>query len=281
MNQQLKELSDEGQPRPFAMGARDKTAPSDMPLYQRGETSKPAASVPRGFLQVVEAKGMPITDGSGRRELAEWIASAENPLTARVMTNRVWHHLFGRGLVASVDNFGTTGEKPSNIALLDHLTARFVEGGWSVKKLIREIMLSRAYGLSTNHEPANHSTDPENTLVWRMTPRRLDAESARDAMLAISGKLETTPPVGSTPARIGDNFAGIATVRAANEAISDCKRQSGRNDHACTIPLPSEQSHDAIARRSLVKAASRQAGGRQNIRANCLCAGLRTRADGD
>ena len=220
VNQQLKELSDEGQPRPFAMGARDKTAPSDMPLYQRGETSKPAASVPRGFLQVVEAKGMPITDGSGRRELAEWIASAENPLTARVMTNRVWHHLFGRGLVASVDNFGTTGEKPSNIALLDHLTARFVEGGWSVKKLIREIMLSRAYGLSTNHEPANHSTDPENTLVWRMTPRRLDAESARDAMLAISGKLETTPPVGSTPARIGDNFAGIATVRAANEAIS-------------------------------------------------------------
>jgi len=220
VNQQLKEIGDDGQPRPFAMGARDKTVHGDMPLYQRGEPSKPGAPVPRGFLQVVPANGMLITGGSGRRELAEWIASPENPLTARVMTNRVWHHLFGRGLVASVDNFGTMGETPSNPALLDHLTAHFVEGGWSVKELIREIILSRAYRLGSTYEPANNSTDPENTLVWRMTPRRLEAEAARDAMLAVSGKLETKPPVGSIPARIGDNFAGIATMRAGNEAIS-------------------------------------------------------------
>ena len=220
VNQQLTELGDDGHPRPFAMGASDKTLPADMPLYLRGEPSKPAAPVPRGFLQVVPVKGMPITAGSGRRELAEWIASPENPLTARVMTNRVWHHLFGRGLVASVDNFGTMGETPSNLALLNYLTSRFIEGGWSVKELIREIVLSRAYQLATTYESNNHSTDPDNTLVWRMAPRRLDAEAARDAMLAVSGKLETAPPVGSTPARIGDNFAGIAAVRAANEAIS-------------------------------------------------------------
>jgi|GEM_PF-33299 len=220
VNQQLKELGDDGRPRPFAMGARDKTLPADMPLYLRGEPNKPANTVPRGFLQVVAVKGAPITAGSGRRELAEWIASPENPLTARVMTNRVWHHLFGRGLVASVDNFGTMGETPSNPALLDHLTARFVERGWSTKALMREIMLSRAYQLATTYESANHSADPDNTLVWRMTPRRLDAEAARDAMLAVSGKLETTPPVGSTPARLGDNFAGIAATRAATEATS-------------------------------------------------------------
>ncbi len=220
VNTQLKNLDADGKPKPLAMGMREKSASADMPLYQRGEPSKPADAVPRGFLQVVPAKGAPITTGSGRRELADWIASPENPLTARVMTNRVWHHLFGRGLVTSVDNFGTMGEAPSNPALLDHLTTRFIEQGWSVKKLIREIMLTRAYQLGTNYESANYSTDPDNTLVWRMTPRRLDAEAARDAMLAVAGKLETTPPVGSTPARIGDNFAGIAATRAATEATS-------------------------------------------------------------
>jgi dienelactone hydrolase/Ca2+-binding EF-hand superfamily protein len=219
-NQQIKELGADGYPRPFAMGAREKTAPGDMPLYQRGEPSKPADTVPRGFLRVLPLKGAPINAGSGRRELADWIASPENPLTARVMTNRIWHHLFGRGLVTSVDNFGTMGEAPSNPALLDYLTARFVEQGWSVKTLVREIMLTRAYQLGTNYESANYSTDPDNTQVWRMTPRRLDAEAARDAMLAVAGKLEKTPPLGSVPARIGDNFAGIAAARAATEATS-------------------------------------------------------------
>jgi hypothetical protein len=202
------------------MGARDKATGGDMPLYQRGEPSKPADPVPRGYLQVVPVKGAPITAGSGRHELADWIASPENPLTARVMANRVWHHLFGLGLVTSVDNFGTMGEAPSNTALLDHLAARFVEQGWSVKKLIREIVLSRAYQLGTNYDSANYATDPDNVLVWRMTPRRLDAEAARDAMLAVSGRLETTPPLGNIAARIGDNFSGVAAIRAAAEATS-------------------------------------------------------------
>src|SRR6185503_12304010 len=134
---------------------------------------------------------------SGRRELAEWVASPENPLTARVMANRVWHHLFGRGLVPSVDNFGAMGERPSHPALLDYLAARFVAQGWSVKTLIREIVLSHAYQLATTYDASNYTADPENALGWRMTPRRLDAEAARDAMLAVSGRLQLQPPIGS------------------------------------------------------------------------------------
>lgn len=223
VNERLKQLGEDGKPRPFAMGARDKVAPSDMPLYQRGEPNKPADPVPRGYLQVVPVKGAPITAGSGRRELADWIASPENPLTARVMANRVWHHLFGRGLVTSMDNFGTMGDAPSNPALLDHLSACFVEHGWSVKKLIREVVLSRAYQLGTNYESANYAIDPDNTLVWRMTPRRLDAEAARDAMLAVAGKLDPFPPLVSTPARLGDGFAGLAATRAAAESTSGAR----------------------------------------------------------
>ncbi len=220
VNSQIKNLGADGKPRPFAMGVREKSNPADIPLYQRGEPSKPADPVPRGFLQVVSAKGAPIKAGSGRRELADWIVSPENPLTARVMVNRIWHHLFGRGLVPSVDNFGTMGEQPGNPALLDHLAARFVEQGWSVKKLIREIVLTRAYQLGTNYESFDYNTDPDNALVWRMTPRRLDAEAARDAMLAVSGKLVLQPPLGSTPARIGDSFVGLAAGRAPAEAAS-------------------------------------------------------------
>jgi hypothetical protein len=202
------------------MGARDKTNPGDMPFYQRGEPDKPAGSVPRGFLQVVAEPGAPIQSGSGRRELADWIASPENPLTARVMTNRVWHHLFGRGLVPTVDNLGTMGDKPSHPALLDYLAARFMEQGWSVKKLIREIVLSRAYQLSTTYDASHMLADPENTLVWRMSPRRLDAEATRDAMLAVSGRLELRPPLGSVAARVGNNFVTPAVFRADAEAAS-------------------------------------------------------------
>ncbi|HEY1110954.1 MAG TPA: DUF1549 and DUF1553 domain-containing protein, partial [Opitutaceae bacterium] len=215
----LRELDADGKPRPFAMAARDKPNPADMPLYLRGEPAKPAKPVARGFLQVLPS-GAPITTGSGRRELADWVASPENPLTARVMVNRVWHHLFGRGLVSSPDNFGAMGERPSHPALLDTLAARFVEQGWSVKTLIREIVLSRAYQLATTYQEANYTSDPDNTLVWRMTPRRLDAEAARDAMLAVSGKLDLTPPFASAPARVGNNFTGLVASYASREATS-------------------------------------------------------------
>jgi hypothetical protein len=121
---------------------------------------------------------------SGRREFADWIASAENPLTARVFVNRVWTWLFGAGLVRTVDNFGTTGEKPSHPELLDYLAARFVEEGWSVKKLVREIVLSRTWQQAVG--------SGENPLFAHANRRRLDAEQLRDTLLAVSGKLDLT-----------------------------------------------------------------------------------------
>ena len=135
---------------------------------------------------------------SGRLELAEWLTSDRNPLTPRVMANRVWQHLFDQGLVQSVDNFGVTGDVPSHPELLDHLARRFVREGWSVKKLVRAIVLTRAYRLGFgDHAEANLAVDPANRLVWRHTPRRLDAEEIRDATLAASGKLDRTRPEGS------------------------------------------------------------------------------------
>jgi hypothetical protein len=140
---------------------------------------------------------------SGRRELAEWLTHARNPLTSRVMVNRVWHHLFGRGLVSSVDNFGVTGDVPSHPELLDHLAARFVRDGWSVKKLIREIVLSRTYRLSSGEGSAEaRRADPANRLLWRHSARRLGAEEIRDAMLAASGRLVGVRPSASPAGRL-------------------------------------------------------------------------------
>jgi hypothetical protein len=122
--------------------------------------------------------------------LADWIASPDNPLTARVMVNRIWHHVFGAGLVRSVDNFGRRGEAPTHPALLDWLAVRFVEEGWSVKKMIRAMVLSRAYRMASDHDAAAQAIDPDNKLLGRMTRRRLEAEAIRDAVLLVSGELD-------------------------------------------------------------------------------------------
>src|SRR5262249_8213633 len=129
--------------------------------------------------------------GSGRLELARQMTDrAVNPLVARVMVNRVWHHLFGRGLVASVDNFGVLGEPPTHPELLDHLADRFAREGWSVKKLIRELVLSATYRMASEPSPEGDKVDPSNLLLHRMRLRRLEGEAVRDAMLAVSGRLE-------------------------------------------------------------------------------------------
>jgi hypothetical protein len=132
-------------------------------------------------------------DQSGRRQLGEWLAAKDNPLPARVMANRVWHWLIGQGLVRTVDNFGTTGELPSHPELLDHLAVTFVEDGWSVKKLVRRIVLSQTYQQSSNPKSEIRdpkSADPENQLLGRMNRRRLEAECLYDAMLSASGELD-------------------------------------------------------------------------------------------
>jgi len=137
-------------------------------------------------------------------ELAEWIASRDNPLTARVYVNRIWSKLFGRGLVATPDNFGASGQTPSHPELLDYLAVTFVDDGWSTKRLIRRLVLSHAYRLSTEYSAKNFQRDPENALAWRMSPRRLDAEAIRDSILSTAGVLDLKPPVGSVVARGGE-----------------------------------------------------------------------------
>ena len=134
---------------------------------------------------------------SGRLELAQWLRSRENPLTPRVMVNRIWAHLFGQGIVRTVDNFGSTGESPANLVLLDHLAPEFMHNGWSVKHAVREMVLSQAYQFSSVSDAKDFATDPDNRLVWRQTSRRLDAEEIRDAMLAAAGNLDLNRPVGS------------------------------------------------------------------------------------
>ncbi len=212
-----------GPPRAFAMGVRERDEGVDSPLYERGELDQPGEVVPRGLVQVLCAETpAPIAAGSGRRELADWLASPANPLTARVMVNRVWLHLFGRGLVPTPDNFGAAGQPPSHPELLDHLAVKFMDDGWSVKRLIRRIVLSRAYQLDSAHDPRNFEADPDNVLVWRMSKRRLEAEALRDAMLFVGGQLAAEPPVGSAVARTGEGLALF--VRVAGLDASDTHR---------------------------------------------------------
>ena len=202
----------DGTPKQFVTCVLEREKPRDSALLLRGEVQKPGDLVPRGLPMLADG-GSHIDSGSGRKELAEWIASPDNPLTSRVLVNRVWLHLFGQGLVVTPDNFGLSGQAPTHPALLDHLAARFVKEGWSVKKLIRELMTSRVYALSTAHDAKNYDADPDNTLLWRMTPRRLDAESIRDAMLLTAGKLDLTPPTGSAVAIYGEGYVtGVQTV---------------------------------------------------------------------
>jgi len=215
---QLASYEADGTPKLSAMGVLDRSVPRDSPLYQRGDLEKPGEIVPRGVVQVVSRKTPTITEGSGRLELAEWLASSENPLTARVLVNRVWLHLFGRGLVPTPDNFGAAGQPPSHPELLDQLAVSFMENRWSVKGLIRQVMLSRAYQLDSRFDARNNELDPDNVLVWRMSKHRLEGEALRDAMLAISGQLDRTRPKGSVVARSGDGYANNALLASAAEA---------------------------------------------------------------
>jgi hypothetical protein len=196
---QLKKLEQRAPQRPTAMAVADGDKIDDFYVCIRGNVHNKGEAVSRGFLQVATRGAMPklTNKQSGRYELADWLASADNPLTARVFANRVWHHLFGAGLVRTMDNFGNTGELPSHPELLDHLAIRFMEEGWSVKKLIREIVLSHTFQQGSGvpedgfaKPQAGGAVDPENRLLWRYHRRRLDAETLRDTMLAVSGQLD-------------------------------------------------------------------------------------------
>jgi cytochrome c553 len=197
----------------YAMGVRDYDEPQDLPVYYRGDLTKPTdAIVPRGFLRIVALSDTPLipTNSSGRLQLAQWITDPENPLTARVAVNRVWQHLFGEGIVATPDNFGHLGSRPVNQDLLDYLAVKFVtEQNWSVKQLVRSLVLSRTYQLSSDLNEVAENVDPANTLLWRASPRRLTAEQLRDSVLAASGRLDTEPPHSGVTAEFGDGYYGV------------------------------------------------------------------------
>ena len=186
---------------PFLHVIKDVDHPENEHVHIRGNKDNPGAEVPRRFLTIL-GDGKPFSEGSGRRELADVIADAANPLTARVMVNRIWLRHFGRGLVGTPSNFGQMGERPTHPELLDYLAARFVEEGWSIKAMHREIMLSATYVLSGEFSAKNYEADPENRLLWRARRRRLDAEALRDSMLFVAGNLDLTP--GGEPAPLDD-----------------------------------------------------------------------------
>jgi hypothetical protein len=160
----------------------------------RGEIKNLGPKTPRGFLKVASIGPAPSisTGSSGRLELARWIASADNPLTARVAVNRIWSRLFGRGLVASVDQFGATGDAPSHPELLDFLAVSYIENGWSTKSMIREIARSKTYQRSSERSAEGLKLDPENRLLSSQNRRRMDAESIHDAVLSLAGRLDLT-----------------------------------------------------------------------------------------
>ncbi|HBN74939.1 MAG TPA: hypothetical protein DD473_03775 [Planctomycetaceae bacterium] len=202
----LKKLEKSAPVIPKTMTVLEENKGEDLSIHIRGNVHNLGEIAPRGVLQVANYGAAPVmpSDESGRLELARWMADPKHPLTSRVMTNRVWHWLFGVGLVRTVDNFGTTGETPSHPELLDYLSTRFVEEGWSVKKLIRSIVMSRTYRISS--QGTTPAADPENRLLSHCHRNRLDAESLRDAMLSISGQLDLTPGGRTFPENLSSDY---------------------------------------------------------------------------
>lgn len=178
--------------KPIVVMAPKEGVPTNLKVHLRGNRFRLGAVVPRRFPLILAGTDQtPLsTKQSGRLELARWIASSKNPLTARVMVNRIWQGHFGTGLVATSDNFGARGETPSHPELLDWLAARFVESGWSVKAMHRLIVLSNSYQMACTTNPRGQAIDPGDRLLWRMPRRRLEAEALHDALLAVAGRLD-------------------------------------------------------------------------------------------
>ncbi|MBK9166438.1 MAG: PSD1 domain-containing protein [Bryobacterales bacterium] len=188
---------------PYLLAIEDLPEPVKQHVYVRGNPDNPGEVAPRRFLTVL-SKGEPPAygSGSGRLELARAIASRDNPLTARVIVNRIWQQHFGQGIVRTPSNFGMNGDRPSHPELLDFLAGRLMDSGWSLKTLHREIVLSSVYGLSAEGVAANERADADNRLLWRAKRRRLEAESLRDAVLAASGSLDLSE--GGPPLPLAD-----------------------------------------------------------------------------
>ncbi|HUF62194.1 MAG TPA: DUF1553 domain-containing protein [Verrucomicrobiales bacterium] len=190
-------------PEPVRVPGVVETEFADQPLFERGNHRRPLETVPRGFLEVFSSEAYP-AGSSGRLELAEDILAPDNPLAARVIVNRLWHHVFGKGIVATTDNFGRLGREPTHPELLDYLACRFADDGWSIRSMLRILVLSDAFSASSQPPPGAAEKDPGNAL-WSYFPvRRLEAEAIRDAILATAGTLDPAlfgPPVSGESGR--------------------------------------------------------------------------------
>ena len=197
---------------PRAMIPADVSEPADESIRRSGQFDQRGEKVPRGFPRVVTNRPPDIPEGkSGRLELGEWLTDVENgagALTARVLVNRLWHHLIGTGIVRTVDNFGRTGEPPSHPELLDYLASELIDSGWSVKAVVREIALSRTFAMASAFNENAYATDPENRLLWRAHRRRVDPEALRDSILTAAGKLDLSP-MDSSVYYLGDQATAV------------------------------------------------------------------------
>lgn len=229
---------------PLAMGLRDRAKPADCKVNIKGDAKKLGEAVPRGFLTACETDGVafqtPPDKQSGRLQLVAWLTQPGHPLTARVIVNRVWQHLFGTGLVQTPNDFGVYGARPTHPELLDYLAVRFVENSWSVKQLIRSIVLSRSYQLSSHTTPKQLTLDDANQLLTRHTRRRLDAESLRDSILFASGELDLQPGEGSLIQHrdILINLAGNLHEPSNKRSVYLCYLRSSPPPELAAFDLP-------------------------------------------
>ena len=205
------ELTDPGSP-PCATAIYDSTKPHDSPIFLRGEADNKGDLAPRRFLEILSGRNRaPFLSGSGRLELASSIINPKNPLTARVLVNRVWLHHFGQGIVSTPDDLGNQSDPPTHPELLDYLALHFMQDGWSIKKLHRQIMLSNTYQQSSATNPRYAQIDPQNHLLWRANLRRLDFEEIRDSVLALGGQLDLT--IGGAPVQLDVGAGGFSHRR--------------------------------------------------------------------
>lgn len=220
------ELSQPPEIPPRAMIPQDVDHPGDESIRIAGQFDRRGRSVPRGFLSVLSDADVQIPAGqSGRLQLARWLTDVDRGagrLAARVLANRVWHHLIGRGLVRTVDNFGRSGETPSHDELLDYLAGELIRSGWSVKHLVRTVVLSRTFAQSSRHDEAAHAVDPDNRLLWRAHRRRLDPEALRDAMLAAAGQLDLAP-MDSSVWYLGDQATAVGDNKVRRRTDFPCR----------------------------------------------------------
>ncbi len=251
------------------MGVQDRASPRDARLLVRGEINQPAQAVARGFVRVLTESPVTIPNSSsGRLELADWLVSRDNPLTARVMVNRIWLHLIGKAIVREPDNFGVSGPGPTHPELLDFLAVEFMENDWSVKHVIRQIATSRVYRLSSQFDALKMELDPENVYVARGNSRKLDAESMRDAILAVSGQIDLKRPANSPIAKMGEVPIGpngpavlppgaLTTLVGQGADFSALQKLSGGfrgNPQALQAPSYVRSVYLPIARNSLPRA---------------------------